>query len=204
MYTPPRPGFSIGSLVIIIALVLAGAAGVYFYAVAPSDGSRTPPASSPAPTPGPITLSGEITCLPHRGDGPTTLECAFGLRGDDGKYYGLRGIAQERFVSGEIDVGKRVRVSGTLVLPETNERYDIVGRIDVSDINVQENASGTRIPFQAEFPTKIVYTTDQSVDVNALRADCRERRGTFNECGTVCAPDAETCAAVCAFTCNLK
>src|SRR3990167_9701777 len=198
MKTSEKPGFSIGSLVVVIALVLVGAAGVYFYAVAPSDGSGVPPPAAPAPTPGPIVVSGEIACLPHRGDGPATEECIYGLRGDDRNHYGLRGIDQQRFVSGELNVGKRVRVSGTLVLPETNERYDIVGRIDVSDINVQGNAPGTRIPFQAEFPTKIVYATDQSADLNALRADCRERKGTFNECGTVCAPDAETCVAVCA------
>lgn len=196
-----QEGFGIGSFIIVIALVLAGAAGVYFYAGAPSDGSGTPP---PTATPGPITIIGEITCLPHRGDGPTTLECAFGLAGDDGKNYGLRDIPQERFVSGEINVGKRVRVIGTVRPPEANERYDIAGIIAVTDIRVEKEVGGGNIPLQAEFATKVVYTTDQSVDVAALRADCWGRNGTFNECGTVCSPDAETCVAVCAFTCEFR
>lgn len=139
MNTSDTAGFSIGSLVIVIALVLAGAAGVYFYAVAPSNGSGTPPPTAPpsAPTPGPITLAGEITCLPHRGSGKeTTLECAYGLRGDDGNYYGLGGIDQQRFVSGEIAVGKRVRVSGDIARPTAGERYNIIGMITVRSISV--------------------------------------------------------------------
>lgn len=138
MNTSCKAGFSIGSLVIVIALVLVGAAGVYFYAVAPSDGSGIPPPTvpPPAPTPGPITLAGEITCLPHRGDGQTTLECAYGLRGDDGSYYGLGGIDQQRFVSGEIAVGKRVQVSGDIAPPTASERYNIAGAITVRSISV--------------------------------------------------------------------
>jgi len=36
------------------------------------------------------TLIGVSTCLPHRDQsGPQTLECAFGIKTDEGDYYGL-------------------------------------------------------------------------------------------------------------------
>ncbi|MBI2023556.1 hypothetical protein HYT01_03280 [Candidatus Giovannonibacteria bacterium] len=62
----------------------------------------------------------------------------------------------------------------------------------------------TSVPRQAEFAEKIVYTTDASADTTPLKADCASRKGVFNECGNICAPDAEICASVCAFTCDLK
>lgn len=54
-----------------------------------------------------------------------------------------------------------------------------------------------------EYATKVVYADRDDLDIAALRADCRERGGTFNECGTPCPPEAEVCAEVCAYTCEL-
>lgn len=39
------------------------------------------------PPPGPITISGSITCLPKKGSGPQTMECAIGLKGLDGQHF---------------------------------------------------------------------------------------------------------------------
>lgn len=334
MHLSSRPGFSMRSFIIVAALAFAAAAGVYFSAIAPSDNTGTPP---PAPPPGPIALLGEIVCLPHRGDGPMTEECAHGLRGDDGKNYGLRYIDGRSFVSGEISVGTRVSVSGTFAPAGPDERYDVIGYIAVADVRVflgtlrltaplahavmragetrriawamtaipsgaaaslyvskseqfcgplgMEShspfgrmarafippayagpagpydayfgrearyriasdialsrgyyewavpadfplsndytfcieqaaepflwgsvnpiaivASGS-IPIQAWYPEKIVYATDQSVDVEALRQDCRVRKGAFNECGSVCSRDAAVCVEMCAFTCEFE
>ncbi|OGY97859.1 MAG: hypothetical protein A2855_02180 [Candidatus Liptonbacteria bacterium RIFCSPHIGHO2_01_FULL_57_28] len=83
--------------------------------------------------PGPASVRGMIDCLPHKGDGPTTAECAIGLKGDDGKYYGLLGLSQEDIVSGKWTTGVRVLISGTLAAaPESN--YDIAGSITVRKI----------------------------------------------------------------------
>jgi hypothetical protein len=66
----------------------------------------------------------------------------------------------------------------------------------------EEEGGEAGVPVQEAFPTKIVYTTEVEADTAALEADCRERGGTFNECGSICAPDAGICAEVCAYTCE--
>jgi hypothetical protein len=39
---------------------------------------------------GPITVRGSFVCLPHRDtSGPTTMECAFGLKAENGVHYGV-------------------------------------------------------------------------------------------------------------------
>lgn len=55
---------------------------------------------------------------------------------------------------------------------------------------------------QESFGNKIVYATDNNADIEALRRDCSDRQGIFNECGTMCASDATVCATVCAYTCE--
>lgn len=59
------------------------------------------------------------------------------------------------------------------------------------------------IAIQADFGTKIVYGTDQSLNVTLLEGDCARRGGQFSTCGSPCAPDAAACIEVCAFTCTL-
>lgn len=58
------------------------------------------------------------------------------------------------------------------------------------------------VDVEADFGSKVVYTSDMSVDTAALEADCELRGGEFNECGSVCEPDAEICTEQCAYTCD--
>lgn len=58
------------------------------------------------------------------------------------------------------------------------------------------------VDVQADFGSKVVYTTDMSVDTAPLEADCELRGGEFNECGSVCEPDTEICTEQCAYTCD--
>lgn len=60
----------------------------------------------------------------------------------------------------------------------------------------------TQVPIENDFGSKIVYTTDTTVDTQAYEEHCREIGGMFNECGNICAPDADFCASVCAYTCE--
>jgi hypothetical protein len=66
-----------------------------------------------------------------------------------------------------------------------------------SDTSPTEN-----VPIMRDVGTMIVYGTSQNVDVPALRDHCQALDGMFNECGTICAPDAGACPTVCAFTCE--
>jgi len=91
---------------------------------------------------GPITISGEITCLPKIGTGPQTMECAIGMKGNDGQYYGLKNL----FEIGEYkfsQVGLQIEVFGMLsienMLGPDGNRYDIVGVIDVTSIKEINN-----------------------------------------------------------------
>lgn len=65
-----------------------------------------------------IIVEGEVTCLPHRDtSGPTTMECAYGLKADDGSYYGLNAATLPPNEPVEYDVGDRISVKGVLLPP---------------------------------------------------------------------------------------
>ncbi len=88
-----------------------------------------------------VTVLGEMTCLPKIGTGPQTLECALGLRGDGGRYYGLKNLERTGYVFSEPDL--RFEVSGVLSSEEMfgpdGNRYDTVGVIDVTAIREIRN-----------------------------------------------------------------
>lgn len=88
----------------------------------------------------PASLTGTYSCLPHRGSGPHTMECAFGIRLDDGVHYALDFSAYSSLTGMTIATGERIRVEGELtplsMIPE-GERiriYDIQGVMRVSSI----------------------------------------------------------------------
>lgn len=141
-----QKGF-VNIIIIIIAVVLIGT-GAYF--ILNRQAPLTPtPKSIPTPgtlTAGPITVSGEITCLPKTGQGAQTPECAIGLRGVDGRHYGLKNLFKldpeyEFSIS-----GLRVEVSGSFNPEEIKgpdgNKYDVVGTIDVISIKKVEGNAG--------------------------------------------------------------
>lgn len=90
------------------------------------------------PPPGPITISGSITCLSKKGSGPQTMECAIGLKGLDGRDYGLKNLFQHdpeyKFSAGGIYVEvSGVFTPGATMAPGGNQ-YDVAGTIDVTSI----------------------------------------------------------------------
>jgi hypothetical protein len=83
------------------------------------------------------TLEGEVVCLPHVGDGPTTMECAYGLKTDAGEYYALdlALLSQEH---APLETGERVSANGMVtpveMLSSDHWRtYDIEGIFSVTD-----------------------------------------------------------------------
>lgn len=87
------------------------------------------------------SLSGTTVCLPHRDtSGPQTMECAFGLRTDDGSHYALDLTVLSSDVLMDAPTNARVTLEGTLVpLQDIDERtwkvYDIVGQMRVTSVH---------------------------------------------------------------------
>ncbi len=69
-------------------------------------------------TPQNITISGTYTCLPHIDTtGPQTMECAFGIKADDGTYYAVN-FGQSADAMQLFQSGAHVRAEGFLVIRE--------------------------------------------------------------------------------------
>lgn len=134
-----KPGRFVNVLVVILVIALIGV-GAYFVL---SQLTGQAPASTPSPASQeivtePITVNGEIVCLPKTGGGAQTLECAIGLRTTNGQHYGLKNLFKVDPEYKYSTTGLRVEVYGALSSekmkgPDGN-KYDVVGTIDVASI----------------------------------------------------------------------
>lgn len=69
-------------------------------------------------TPQNVTLSGVYECLPHIDtSGPQTMECAFGLRTDDGTYYAVN-FGDDALAAQQFQSGARITAEGNVVIKE--------------------------------------------------------------------------------------
>ncbi len=87
------------------------------------------------------TVIGEATCLPHKNtEGPQTMECAFGLKTEDGVFYALDLAALESLgKSTNLPMEGKISVEGTFVPVENLSseqwsRYAIEGIIRVTAV----------------------------------------------------------------------
>lgn len=93
-------------------------------------------------TPVQAMLRGEYACLPNKPtDGPVTLECALGLKADDGNYYALDMSAQDPTISSVIQVGQKMEVNGAMLyIKDQNswalKKYDIKGVLKVENLKL--------------------------------------------------------------------
>ena len=124
-------------LVILAVLVLLVGLGLIFYR--PTKPTVVPPQ---APTPnqqiipptGAISLRGVIVCLPHKDmEGPHTLECAFGLRDESGRFFGLRDTDPTYKNISSAPMNTPVYVTGTFT-PKDDMKYQSIGNIEVTEI----------------------------------------------------------------------
>lgn len=83
------------------------------------------------------TLKGKIVCLPHKGDGPHTLECNFGLKTEEGQYYTLRSKDGSPMQLYRYDTSKQVEIRGSVHSYESDV-YDVDGIVDVDSISVKK------------------------------------------------------------------
>ena len=121
--------------VIIAALLLVGVGAYLVLADRASDSGEGTPEEEMEET---ITVRGEIVCLPKVGDGPQTMECAFGVMDEEGLYYNLGGISWDAPERELLETGTEVEISGVLVYEEVfgpdGNPYDTVGIINVDSM----------------------------------------------------------------------
>lgn len=83
---------------------------------------------------GVVTTTGMILCLPHKKQtGAQTMECAYGLKADNGTYYGLADSDPAYKNIAGIPMNKKVEVMGVINLTTSN-LYDTIGTITVQSI----------------------------------------------------------------------
>jgi hypothetical protein len=126
-------------MLIAAVLVLAGGIFVYLWGAALKSDNQQPPNETDPGLPYQATLSGEYTCLPHKDTkGPQTLECALGIKADEGAYYALD--VQGKFDTGyyiDVPSGTRIQVTGDVVpiqaiSSDQWQKYDIKGIMHVT------------------------------------------------------------------------
>jgi hypothetical protein len=119
--------------ILLIALVVLAVA--ITFAVMLAAGNRPGPASPGVSLPSPgatVTYEGKLACLPHKGDGPHTMECAFGLQLNDGRHLGLKDPAPNpTYIRNP--TGSRLTVTGTFINDGATSKYDIIGSLNVTD-----------------------------------------------------------------------
>lgn len=71
-----------------------------------------------------VTLKGESTCLEHMGTGPSTMECAMGIKTSSGAVYAIKGSATP-------GADNSLEVTGTLTTLSGSEVYKIDGTLTV-------------------------------------------------------------------------
>ncbi len=90
-----------------------------------------------APANGPITIQGTMVCLPHKNPGEfQTLECAFGLKDDNDRYFALRDTDPAYGNVSSVPTNSRAEVTGTFTAQD-DTKYQSIGVIAVTRISQQ-------------------------------------------------------------------
>lgn len=87
------------------------------------------------------TLSGTQVCLPHKGNGPSTKECAMGIKTDAGEFYAMDFSPMSQ--TPPADLGDSRFTAQGVITPleflssDQWQKYDIVGIFSVTSITVE-------------------------------------------------------------------
>lgn len=73
-----------------------------------------------------ITVEGTVGCLPHKGDGPHTLECTIGLRNHANEFYALKNMPSHFYATDQT-----LLVTGTFEKASATDTYKTIGTINV-------------------------------------------------------------------------
>jgi len=182
---------------VVVFITFVGV-GVYFYLKL----NKQLSSKQPYPfTSKKITISGETSCLPKAKREQQTMECAIGLKGKDGRYYGLKNLFEIDSNPKFSEAGLLVEVSGRLRSekmrgPDGNE-YDVVGVIEISSIK--------KIKKISENDCKISGCNNEICSDQEMISNCfwkeeytcfkfaRCERQKNNQCGWTMTKEAERC-----------
>lgn len=96
------------------------------------------------PPAGAVVIRGTMVCMPRRDSrGPQTLECAYGLQDEAGRYYGLQDTDPRYSNISRVPMNTRVDVAGTFT-PKEDMKYQSIGLIEVIRITPATSPSGIR------------------------------------------------------------
>ncbi len=135
-----------------IILVIVGI--VFFTAIIYFANTKVAEKKNDAITPTPIvsptgieqmrtTIRGKVICLSHRDtSGPQTMECAYGLKADDGRNYAINSNLLSQGIP-TYNVGDTISANGTVTPVEELsadiwQKYDIYGIFSITDSLVVE------------------------------------------------------------------
>jgi hypothetical protein len=134
-------------------------------------------------TPQNATLSGTYTCLPHVDtSGPQTMECAFGLKTDDGDYYAVN-FGQSADAMNQFQSGAHITAEGFVVPKEALSsdnwaKYNMKGIFTITSMidpapAVSEQIQA-KININAVCEGALAYMTfPDATSANAFVADCK-------------------------------
>ncbi len=163
-------------LVSVCLLFLVAAAG-YFSFKDESIKNTTP--QNTDGTPYNVTLSGTYVCLPHLDtEGPQTMECAFGLKTDDGVYYAVNFGASQNSMS-QFQSGTHITAEGFVVIKEalsTNqwEKYNMKGIFTITKL-ISPAPAQAKINIDAVCQGALVYMTfPDAKSAEVFVQDCKD------------------------------
>lgn len=79
-----------------------------------------------------VSFEGIVVCLPHKGPGPHTKECAVGLMTPDRLHYALD-LSLISSSTKPLQVSDRLSANGTLLPAGEDEKYNIMGTFTITD-----------------------------------------------------------------------
>jgi hypothetical protein len=125
-------------IICIIGFLIYHYKGQSNFSIVPVD-TNTPSSNNPSTPPvqsgSAVTVDGTVVCLPHIDtSGPQTLECAYGLKDTQGKYYSLSDTDPTYKNISSVPMNVPVRVVGQVTY-KTDSRYQSIGVIAVTSIS---------------------------------------------------------------------
>jgi hypothetical protein len=170
------------TLILSLIVVLVLATGVFWFIS--NKKTASPVEQQPATTePSKAFFLGSYVCLPHEsGSGPQTLECAYGLKDDDGSFYALDTSSINSNPPLDFKADDKIEVHGTLTpvekLNSDNplQKYDIkgviraifIGKVDTGTNTGGNTVSTNGITFQQPSDFRLATTTDQILVKNVI------------------------------------